>query len=341
MTPRELPSRRFLSARRIFAGVAIAYALMVIGYLALRLPFSDDSGGLVAALLGIGSSLMPALLFPALPLAIGAALLRLPRVALLLAPAGLAFALLYGGMLLPRPAATGEPVLVVYSHNLHVMVDGLGAAADSIRASGADVIALQELTEPAAAFLGAELQDIYPYQQLNPVGLTTAGTGILSRWPLMDAEIWQSAMLQMRVTVNSPHGPFAFYSAHPPPPHWFLRAFDTSGRAAALASILDRAAHETLPVVLAGDFNLTDQTSDYQRILAAGFTDSFRERGWGLGLTFADFGAYFAPLAIVPPFIRIDYVFFSRDFAAIEANVGGSAAGSDHYPVRAALMAAP
>jgi endonuclease/exonuclease/phosphatase (EEP) superfamily protein YafD len=220
------------------------------------------------------------------------------------------------------------------------MTSGFENVAEVIRASEADVVALQELTEPAADYLAAAFSAEYPYQALEPRGLTTSGTGILSRWPLEDVEIWMSAMLQMRVTVNAPDGPFAMYSAHPPPPHWFLQAFDTSARTAALNSVLERAAQETLPVVLAGDFNLTDQTTAYQRILAAGFHDSFRDAGWGLGLTFANLSAYFAPLGVLPPFIRIDYVYYSGDFVAVAASVGPSA-GSDHYPVQAALARVP
>ncbi|HYO87211.1 MAG TPA: endonuclease/exonuclease/phosphatase family protein [Candidatus Limnocylindrales bacterium] len=343
--PEVQTARRSSTARRIFAAVSLIYALAVLGYLALRvlaalgLPVSNADGGLFGMIAGIGSSLMPALLFPALPLVIITGLLRMSRLALLLAPIGMAFALFYGGLFLPRPAqaASPGPALVVYTHNLHAMTDGLQSVAAEIRASGADVVALQELTEPAAEFLGAVLIDLYPYQSVNPVGWSTSGTGILSRWPLQDAETWLSSMVQMRVTVNGPNGPFAFYSAHPPPPSWWLQPFDISDRAYSLTTILDRAAQETLPVVLAGDFNLTDQTSDYQRILNAGYYDSFRQIGWGLGLTFADFRVYFPLLAVVPPFIRIDYVFFSEGFSAIEASAGSSAAGSDHYPVRAVL----
>ena len=130
----------------------------------------------------------------------------------------------------------------------------------------------------------------------------------------------------------------ALYNLHPPPPHWFLRAFDASDRQRALNVSLRRAAAETLPVVLAGDFNLTDQTRDYQTIVGAGFQDAFRAAGWGLGLTFADF-SYLSPLfSLAPPFIRIDYVFADETFTPVEARVGASA-GSDHYALRAVLAA--
>lgn len=342
MTEPAPTRQRRITARKLYAGAALIYAAVTLTYLVLRLlgalglPVTDTDGGLFGSLAGIGSSLMPSLLIPALPLALIAALWRLPKVALALTPAILAFLLLYGPMLLPQPARAvpESPPLAVYTHNLHVMTDELEAVAADIRASGADVVALQELTEPAAADLSAALSDLYPYQALHPLGLTTGGGGILSRWPLSETETWMTSMLQMRTTVDWPGGAFAFYNLHPPPPHWFLRPFDATDRTAALDEALRRANAEALPVILAGDFNLTDQTSDYQTISGAGFQDAFREAGWGLGLTFADFSSLFRPLALAPPFIRIDYVFASPEFAPLAASVG-AAAGSDHYAVRA------
>jgi endonuclease/exonuclease/phosphatase (EEP) superfamily protein YafD len=285
---------------------------------------------------------MPALLVPALPLAIAAALLRMPRIALAMAPIGLAFLLLYGAMIPPRarPAPADRPTLVVYTHNLHMQPVDLNAAADAIRASAADVVALQELGETAAATLADALRDAYPYQALFPIGETPAGGGILSRWPLSEVETWTTSMLQMRATVNAPWGAFALYNLHPPPPHWFLRPFDASGRQAALDEALRRARAERLPVVLAGDFNLTDQTQAYQTLTDAGFQDAFREAGSGLGLTFADWGYLAGPLSLAPPFIRIDYIFADSAFRPLDAQVQASA-GSDHYAVRAVLALEP
>ncbi len=345
----QIPSPTILARRwtanRLLVIPILAYAVIVLGYLALRLlgalglPVTDADGGLLGTLAAMGNAVMPGLLFPSLPLVLLAAALRLPRTAFALLPVGLAFAVIYGPLFIPRPAPAapaGEP-LIVYTHNLHAMTGGLDEVTAGIRASGADLISLQELTEPAAAALGAALAELYPYQELHTVELSTHGGGILSRWPLRETEVWASTALQMRAVVEWPEGDFVFYSLHPPPPHWFLRAFDDSARQAALDSVFERLAQETRPVVLAGDFNLTDQTSEYQQLLAQGLTDSFRAVGVGLGLTFGDFRSTFAPLILLPPFIRIDYVFASAQFVPLEASVGPGTLGSDHYPVRAVL----
>ena len=86
------------------------------------------------------------------------------------------------------------------------------------------------------------------------------------------------------------------------------------------------------PIILMGDFNLTDQTRHYSQITRT-LTDVYREAGWGLGHTFPAGGFYpRVPL----PLIRIDYIFHSRELAGLEARTGDSV-GSDHIPVIARL----
>ena len=54
---------------------------------------------------------------------------------------------------------------------------------------------------------------------------------------------------------------------------------------------------------------------------------SFRERGWGWGYTYSS--KY--------PLIRIDYIFHTRHWQAVEYQTG-SRHGSDHLPVFAELI---
>ncbi len=88
------------------------------------------------------------------------------------------------------------------------------------------------------------------------------------------------------------------------------------------------------PVVLLGDFNLTDQTDQYRRITGS-LRDAHRAAGWGFGHTFPAHGRIYV-LPIPVPLIRIDYVFYSPGLAAIETHLGENA-GSDHRPVIATL----
>ena len=59
-----------------------------------------------------------------------------------------------------------------------------------------------------------------------------------------------------------------------------------------------------------------------------GLIDSFREAGFGLGLTYPlRFGS-----SELPPFLRIDYVWHTRELRAVDAHVMPDT-GSDHLPV--------
>jgi endonuclease/exonuclease/phosphatase family metal-dependent hydrolase len=79
------------------------------------------------------------------------------------------------------------------------------------------------------------------------------------------------------------------------------------------------------PVIVCGDFNDTPNSYVYAHI-SEGLADTFREKGLGLGTTFA--GAL--------PFLRIDYVLAEKSFAVFSCRVVRSGE-SDHYPVVAAV----
>jgi endonuclease/exonuclease/phosphatase family metal-dependent hydrolase len=67
------------------------------------------------------------------------------------------------------------------------------------------------------------------------------------------------------------------------------------------------------------------------------FADAFREAGWGLGITWPNgYGNFLTRL--LPPMIRIDYVFYDPDvFNSAQAHVIPNSGGSDHFPVVATL----
>jgi endonuclease/exonuclease/phosphatase (EEP) superfamily protein YafD len=87
----------------------------------------------------------------------------------------------------------------------------------------------------------------------------------------------------------------------------------------------DRMDSETLPVILAGDLNVTPDNWDY-RLLSRGMTDAFRRggRGWG--------GTYRGDR----PLVRIDYVLVDPAFEVHTAHVP-DVRFSDHRPVVAGL----
>ena len=80
------------------------------------------------------------------------------------------------------------------------------------------------------------------------------------------------------------------------------------------------------PVVICGDFNDTPNSYVYS-LLSEGLEDTFREKGLGLGTTFAG----------VLPMLRIDYVLTEKSFTTYSCRVGRDSDFSDHYPVFVAL----
>lgn len=101
-------------------------------------------------------------------------------------------------------------------------------------------------------------------------------------------------------------------------------------RAAEVDRLAERIAAETLPVVVAGDFNSTADNWSYWRLRTAGGvdrTDAYREAGgraWGR--------TYHA----ARPLVRIDYVLADPALAVTAASVG-DVAFSDHRPVSVRL----
>jgi len=83
------------------------------------------------------------------------------------------------------------------------------------------------------------------------------------------------------------------------------------------------------PLVLAGDFNISDQHEWYKRV-SERFRDAHREAGSGMGFTRTPlFGSDF-------PMWRIDFVFYTSEIVALSTSLG-EFGGSDHRPVMAEL----
>ncbi|MBZ0298213.1 MAG: endonuclease/exonuclease/phosphatase family protein, partial [Anaerolineae bacterium] len=206
-----------------------------------------------------------------------------------------------------------------------------------IREADADIVALQELSAAMGDHIRLALADEYPYQALhtNPLD-SVSGQGVLSRYPITSDDYWRLYRVTQRVTLDIQGQTVVFYNAHPPQP---IRRDGFFRRAEHITDLLAHATQETDPVILAGDFNMSDQSADYWRI-AAQYQDSYRASGWGLGLTFPAGIPYFGDgrygsslFRLVPPLVRLDYVFHDAAFDSLEARVWPTSGGSDHLPV--------
>ncbi|MEV5171103.1 endonuclease/exonuclease/phosphatase family protein [Streptomyces flaveolus] len=241
---------------------------------------------------------------------------------------------LFGGLLGDRSHPGGD--LTVAEHNVgDANPDPVGTARD-LTDSGADVLALVELTERARGTYEKELAKAYPYH-------TVQGTvGLWSKLPLSDtrpvdikmdygplgdtkpAEVKMTYNRALRTTVATDRGPLAVYVAHLGSVRVFPRkGFWTESRdrgATALAEAV--AAERNKRVVLLGDLNGTVD----DRALA-GITSRMRsaqgEAGNGFGFTWP---AKF-------PVARIDQILVRG--VRPDSSWVLPATGSDHLPVAA------
>jgi vancomycin resistance protein VanJ len=161
---------------------------------------------------------------------------------------------LFGG-LVPDRAGTGGQFTVA-THNVNAEnPDPAGTARDLAR-SGAQVVALEELTTRALPVYEKTLAPTYPYRAVQ-------GTVALwSKYPLTGTEpvdIRLGWVRALRTDVRTPHGQVAVYVAHLPSVRVKLHTGFSAGQRDRSADALGEAiAGEKLPhVVLLGDLNGT------------------------------------------------------------------------------------
>ncbi|GGW39826.1 teicoplanin resistance protein VanJ [Streptomyces lucensis JCM 4490] len=161
---------------------------------------------------------------------------------------------LFGGLLSDKSAGGGD--FTVATHNVNADNPDPATTATDVAASGADVLALEELPASAAPVYEKALAPAYKYHAV--VGTV----GLWSKYPMTDVRAvdiklgWKRAM---RATVATPKGPLAVYVAHLPSVRVKMQAGFTARQRDKSADALGEAiADETVRrVVLLGDLNGT------------------------------------------------------------------------------------
>jgi endonuclease/exonuclease/phosphatase (EEP) superfamily protein YafD len=282
----------------------------------------------------IGNSLLPMLLFPALfflPLALLMQRWKLLFINLL--PLGL-LAVLYLPFFLPKPTVPLEnrTPLRLLTFNLGSYIRDETQLVSIIRSTDAEIVALQELLPSQTQTLTRELAAVYPYQALHPIEGFARGVGIFSQYPIAsDRYLKELSLGGQRTRLIYNDSLFTIFNVHPTSPR-VLGGFDSSLRRSEIEQIIALARVEVYPVLIMGDFNITDQNDDYAKITAH-YGDTFRAVGTGFGLTFPNLAQFAQPLGLFPPLLRIDYVFYSAAWIPIDAYVIQENGDSDHYPL--------
>ncbi|GGR02619.1 endonuclease/exonuclease/phosphatase family protein [Streptomyces netropsis] len=159
---------------------------------------------------------------------------------------------LFGGLLSDKSGKGGN--LTVVTHNVNAENLDPAGTARAVAASGADIIALEELSD--ASRYERALASTYKYHSVQ-------GTvGVWSKYPLADArpvDIQMGWTRALRATVSTPQGPVAVYVAHLPSVRVKFNAGFTAGQRDNSAEALGQAiAREPVrKVVLLGDLNGT------------------------------------------------------------------------------------
>ncbi|MEV7280945.1 endonuclease/exonuclease/phosphatase family protein [Streptomyces sp. NPDC093111] len=260
----------------------------------------------------------------AIPVLAAPALLRRSRTATaaLILPVG-AWLTVFAGTLVDKSTPGGD--LTVVSHNVNQDNPDPGGTARSLIASGADIVALQELSPDTAPAYERALAAAYPHHFYE-------GTvGLWSTRPLRDARAvpimpWTRAL---RATADTSEGPVAVYVAHLPSVRVGATGFTSGGRDAAAALLAGFLRAERSPRVLVlGDFN--GSTDDHGlRPLTTGRVSAQSASGDGFGFTW--------PARL--PLVRIDQILVKGVRATGSWTLPATA--SDHLPVAARVDLGP
>ncbi|MFE6227097.1 endonuclease/exonuclease/phosphatase family protein [Microtetraspora glauca] len=202
-----------------------------------------------------------------------------------------------------------------------------GSLIDLARRERPQVLFVSECDPACARALTAALSAQLPHRvSVDAAG--SAGSVLLSAHPLRDRSVVPSVMGMPGATADVAGRPVRLQLAHPMPPVPGQVALWKAELARLRDAVADRPAGEAL--VLAGDFNASQDHAAYRGLLAAGpLHDAARTTGASRTPTWPAEGP-------VPPYVQIDHVVTTPDLTATATRFP-ALPGSDHRAVVADL----
>jgi len=252
--------------------------------------------------------------------------------------------LFFGGLFVHEQAIISKYNISVMTYNIFGFnIDDNDKIITSVRHSGADVVALQELNNITAELVKKELIREYPFQILNPAS-GVHGMGVISRMPIKEIpdqllgnwlgkpQIIELELNDRLVKVVNIHSTSVVLDSFLSIKHG-VEAREQQAR-----SLVDYVKKYKGPIIVAGDFNTTDQSYAY-KILTSALIDSWRDKGFGFGHTFpGGVNRYKIHGILIPQWLfRVDYIFHTTHFNTQEIYIGEWNDISDHRPVIAKL----
>ena len=245
------------------------------------------------------------------------------------------------GMYQPVEPPAGDAFSVV-TFNVQGSNRELSRATDWLLRAAPDLIVLQETAEGYDQRL-APLYDAYAHEAHIEGGLR-----VFSRFAILERDILiiedEPGRAALRLTLDQDGTELAVYAVHitlPLKPRAqfdpdadigleALLRYDEGRRNGQIRRLLDIVRAESLPFIIAGDFNMSDASLIYDE-LAAIMGDAWRGAGVGAGRTWPQAEAIGLP-RVIHPLLRIDYIWHSAALRPVAAAVGDDI-GSDHLPV--------
>ncbi|MEW2608626.1 endonuclease/exonuclease/phosphatase family protein [Streptomyces sp. NPDC047880] len=216
----------------------------------------------------------------------------------------------------------GRPVadLRVLTSNVE-FGQGTGSLVTAVRREKPDVVFVAECDYACDALLKRDLARDYPHRRAVEGG-GSEGSVILSRFPLRPTEGVRGTMGMPGAVADVDGHAVRLQLAHPMPP--LPGQVDLWRRE--LGAVREAAtADPGTPLVLAGDFNASQDHAAFRRILDTGLSDASRPDGADRTVTW--------PARTAPTFgAQIDHVLISRDFGARRTRIL-DLAGTDHRAV--------
>ncbi|MFF5365797.1 endonuclease/exonuclease/phosphatase family protein [Streptomyces sp. NPDC013187] len=217
---------------------------------------------------------------------------------------------------------SGRPVadLRVLTSNVE-FGQGTGSLLATVRREKPDVVFVEECDSACDALLKRDLSQDYPHRRAVEGG-GSEGSVILSRFPLRPTAGVPGTMGMPGAVADVDGHPVRLQLAHPMPP--LPGQVDLWRRE--LGALRDAAgADPGTPLVLAGDFNASQDHAAFRRILDTGLRDASRLNGADRTATW--------PARTAPTFgVQIDHVLVSKDFGASRTRIL-DLADTDHRAV--------
>jgi endonuclease/exonuclease/phosphatase (EEP) superfamily protein YafD len=301
---------------------------------------------LIVAAVGLGARHLPISGHPTLILAAAAPYLAVaaPAAVLLLGLGRryvltlVAFALTVAALwvYVPRYLASSAPDVAavdvrVLTANLY-LGQADPAAFVSLARDGADIVAVQELTQQMADGLSAAGMDTaFPYRVIAPAP-NSSGIGLWSRHPVVHSgriDGFTLPMIGTRIRIPGVRVDTTVLSVHLPGP-WPTPIEGWASDIARLPDTLREVGNSAGAgaVIVAGDFNATLDMAPFRRLLDQGYGDAGADAGAGLARTYPGGRSW-------PPVIGIDHILTKNAAAATERTV--VVPGADHRGLLATI----